>query len=78
MNARIPPLPNAACARTEPTAALCDSCWDRPECLAWALENEISGFWAGHTQAELKKLRRDFGITCKPIMSFNEFAKAGS
>lgn len=73
----MPDFSNALCARTPPTTELCSACWDRPECLAWALVHENTGFWAGHTQASLGRLRREFGITIKPIIGF-QFALAGA
>ncbi len=73
----MPSFPNAQCAGTEPTAALCARCWDRRDCLAWALAHEDTGYWAGQTQASLRKLREEFGITLKPIIGF-QFALAGN
>jgi len=62
MTIPMPRLPQAACVRTEPSEAVCARCWDRPECLAWALESETSGFWAGYTAHGLAALRRQFDI----------------
>jgi transcription factor WhiB len=47
---------------------VCGSCRDRPECLAWALEREEGGFWAGHTPADRRRLREQYGIELKPIV----------
>lgn len=41
---------------------ICAGCWDRPECLTWALEHEEHGFWAGRGPKDLKKLRETYGI----------------
>jgi len=62
MTIPMPRLPQAACVRTEPSPSVCGRCWDRPECLAWALESESSGFWGGHTGPARALLRLKFGI----------------
>lgn len=48
--------------------AICAGCWDRPECLAYALEHEESGFWAGHTAKQRTELREKYGIKVQPIL----------
>jgi hypothetical protein len=72
-----PDLSRAACMHTEPTKALCRSCYDRPECLAWSLDHEESGLWGGHTAAERRQLREQFGIQLRPIRGF-DFATRGT
>lgn len=62
MTIPMPQLPQAACVGTEPSKAVCAGCWDRPECLAWALEWGPDGFWGGYTMHGLASLRRQFGI----------------
>lgn len=61
----------ANCAGTDPDAwfprgnanvsmlrAICRDCLVRPQCLQAALDNEdIRGYWAGHTETERKRLR---------------------
>lgn len=63
----MPKLENAACIGTKPTDALCQSCWDRPECLTWALEYEPDGFWAGYKAIDRARMRAQFGITLLTI-----------
>lgn len=46
---------------------ICGTCWDRPECLAWALEREERGYWGGHTPASRRQLRAKYGIELQPI-----------
>lgn len=42
---------------------ICRTCQDRPPCLAYALEHEEHGYWAGHTPEQLRALRARYGIT---------------
>lgn len=37
---------------------ICDRCPVRPECLAWALDNDVQGIWAGTTTYERSLLKR--------------------
>ncbi len=62
MTISMPRLEHAACVGTEPSVAVCARCWDRPECLAWALETGPGGFWGGYTMKGLASLRQQFGI----------------
>lgn len=62
MTIPMPRLDQAACIGAEPKATLCERCWDRPECLAWALESERDGFWGGYTARARDTLRHKFGI----------------
>jgi WhiB family redox-sensing transcriptional regulator len=69
-----PALPGAACADTTypddffpgkwdsgaEAKAICRRCEERPACLKWALDNnEQHGIWAGYSEAELRKMRRN-------------------
>lgn len=47
---------------------ICASCWERPVCLAYALQREEYGFWAGRTAAQLRELRDEHGIKLDPIL----------
>lgn len=69
MNAvrRMPKLENAACISVKPTNTLCQTCWDRPECLAWALEYERDGFWAGYKAIDRVRMRKQFDIPLRTI-----------
>jgi len=62
MTVPMPRLPHAACVRREPSEAVCAGCWDRPECLTWALAWELDGFCGGYTMHGRAALRREFGI----------------
>lgn len=59
---RMPRLEQAACISTEPSETVCGRCWDRPECLAWAMESERTGFWGGYGMRGRARLRVEFGI----------------
>lgn len=48
--------------------AICAGCWDKPECLAHALECEEQLVWAGTTPAERRTLRSEYGIKLEPIL----------
>lgn len=48
---------------------ICATCWDRPECLTWALEREEHGYWAGHTAVDRRRLRAQYGIALRPIFA---------
>lgn len=45
--------------------AICGNCWDRSDCLTWALEHEEHGYWAGHSAKERAALRTTYGIELK-------------
>lgn len=73
----FPSLPHAACKNRVPTKALCWTCWDRPECLAWGLEHEPNtGIWGGHDAKSRAQLRAKFGIELQPVQGF-DFAVRG-
>lgn len=59
---QMPRLEQAACVGATATESLCRTCWDRPECLAWALAAERDGYWAGYSAPERAIMRREFGI----------------
>lgn len=47
--------------------AVCHACAFLPECLAWALDTQRAGFWAGHNATGLQALRDHYGITCRTL-----------
>lgn len=47
---------------------ICKGCPARSECLQYALENKVDGFWAGTTYTQRKKIRRQRGIVGKPVL----------
>lgn len=47
--------------------AICHACAFQPECLAWALDTQHAGFWAGHNATQLKAVRDRYGITCRSL-----------
>lgn len=67
MSDRMPDLPNAACRDSRLTTELCDTCWDRPECLAWGLEHEPRDVWGGHGATSRQRIRAEFGIVLQPV-----------
>jgi WhiB family redox-sensing transcriptional regulator len=44
---------------------LCAGCPLLVACDAWALEHEEFGFWAGRTQDERERVRRERGLTLR-------------
>ena len=47
---------------------ICASCPARQECLDYALEYRVMGWWAGTTSAQRDKLRKTFGIKSKAVL----------
>lgn len=54
--------------------ALCKQCPDFDVCLDWALAHEEQGIWAGTTNAERNRMRKQLGITFIPITTL-EFVR---
>lgn len=46
---------------------LCDHCFERPTCLAWALQHEEYGFWGGHDAKARTRLRERYGIVLRHL-----------
>jgi hypothetical protein len=46
---------------------LCKRCPELNKCLEWALVHEDQGIWAGTTPNDRKRIRKDRGITFKPL-----------
>lgn len=47
----------------DPTAAaLCDGCPVRPDCLDYALNHTVHGYWGGTSERQRRRLRRLHGI----------------
>jgi WhiB family redox-sensing transcriptional regulator len=44
---------------TAPAKAVCSRCLVRPECLAFAIDNDERGVWGGTSEAERRAMRRD-------------------
>lgn len=49
------------------TRPACDECPFLEECLAYALANDVSGFWGGMTHADRKEERKRLGIHAAPV-----------
>lgn len=52
---------------------ICASCPARQECLDYALEYKVLGWWGGTNAAQRVKLRKTFGIKGKPVLDAWEF-----
>lgn len=47
---------------------ICGGCQAKTECLEYALEYNVEGWWGGTTSALRKQIRRHRGIAAKPVM----------
>jgi hypothetical protein len=47
---------------------ICNKCPAKAECLAYALEYEVIGFWGGTTENIRRQIRRERGIIAKPVL----------
>lgn len=45
----------------------CAGCPFRRPCLAYALTNDVYGWWAGTTAADRHRIREEYGITAAPV-----------
>jgi len=43
--------------------SICRSCPHQSECAEWGIRNEVHGIWGGLVSRELRKIRRQRGIT---------------
>ncbi len=57
---------------------ICNGCPAKRECLDYALEYMVDGFWAGTTSYYRHRLRRQRGIQGKPVMPEWELHKRGA
>ena len=65
--------------RNEPTLfRICRGCPARSECLDYALEYNVIGYWAGTTDRRRKELRRQLKIVAKPLLPEWELHKRGA
>lgn len=47
---------------------ICNGCPARQECLQYALEYDVDGFWAGTLPPQRRAIRRVRGITAKSMI----------
>lgn len=47
---------------------ICGACLAKDECLEYALENAVIGYWAGTSEKERRVMRRQLNITAKPVL----------
>lgn len=47
---------------------ICGGCPAKRECLAYALEYEVDGWWANTTAKRRKQIRLEQGIIAKPVL----------
>lgn len=46
---------------------ICDGCPMQQQCLDWGMEHEEHGWWGGYSPRERAVLRKEMGVTLKPI-----------
>ena len=57
---------------------ICAGCQAKAECLEYALEYNVDGWWAGTTDGVRKQIRRHRGISAKPVMPDWEIRARGA
>ncbi len=57
---------------------ICNGCPAKRECLEYALEYNVEGWWAGTTSALRRQIRNHRGITAKPVMPDWEIRARGA
>jgi hypothetical protein len=57
---------------------ICQGCPARGECLEYSLHNKVLGYWAGTTERKRKMIRRQLGITAKPVLPEWELNRRGA
>jgi WhiB family redox-sensing transcriptional regulator len=50
---------------------ICGACEAKQECLQYALEWNVLGFWAGTSEFQRRRLRKELNIIPKSIISDN-------
>ena len=62
------PVSTSEYADKEILARICAGCQAKTECLEYALEYNVDGWWAGTTAGVRRQIRRYRGMTAKPVM----------
>ena len=62
------PVNSSDYAHKEHLARICASCPVKIECLEYALEYNVEGWWGGTTAAVRRQIRKHRGMTAKPVM----------
>ena len=57
---------------------ICGGCPARQECLEYALEYNVDGFWAGTTDHQRKQIRRQKRMIPKPVLPEWEISRRGA
>ena len=57
---------------TQAVVDACAECPIRSQCLDWALRHEKLGYWAGTTEVQRRKLRRQMGISITSTVTMAE------
>lgn len=72
------PASSAASNSAATTAAkrICGGCELRAACLQWALRHEKHGVWAGTTDSERRRMRREQGIEFIPLTYSDLYGRA--
>ena len=62
----------------EVLSGLCESCPVKSQCLEWALQSEMYGYFAGTTAVERKAIRKELNIKVHDPASIFEGAQCGT
>lgn len=57
---------------------ICNGCPAKLECLEYALEWNVDGFWAGTTDGRRKEIRRHRRMVAKPLLPDWEIRNRGA
>jgi WhiB family transcriptional regulator, redox-sensing transcriptional regulator len=57
---------------------ICNGCPARQQCLEYALEYNVDGFWAGTTDHQRKRIRSQRKMIPKPLLPEWELRKRGA
>ena len=57
---------------------ICGGCPAKPECLKYALEHDVDGWWANTTDAQRKQMRIELNIIARPLYLDYEGARNGT
>ena len=57
---------------------ICNGCPAKAECLEYALEWNVDGYWAGTTDRQRKLMRRQLGKSARPLLPEWELSRRGA
>jgi WhiB family redox-sensing transcriptional regulator len=53
---------------------ICGACTVKSECLDYALQNSVQGWWGGTSEIQRKRLRRQLNIIPQPVIVERNYA----